>query len=420
MNENIKTFLIAPEQTPDGEKCYIGSKRIVYTGEAVSVDGADIPHGKGKCVWELEGAVYEGDWVDGKMSGHGVFDSARLYVIPYESRKPFFYEGEFENGTFHGYGVQKNELAGWVFEGEFRNGRRHGKGRLTVNNNAVYEGNWENGFLSGHGTYRAGVGERTTFYEGEFSLDKFNGYGVQSSNLSTYAGEWKHGLMHGRGVFICKKYKWDGEWNRGREYGHGVFTSSDGTVFTGEWHGSQGSGRIVFPNGDVYEGEVSAPGTYHDFEGLCIHGAGIYTYADGRVYDGGFVYGESNDEYMEKVRAADAVKAAERQKALEQYRAEKKKERDERRRNLTEEDRVLRLRLEEECKAIYGDETDIAKRYEILQRAYFAAHNSGYNDAMAWELSMGGSPRTDSWKAAIELQWEVEKLCGYYELELEE
>ena len=88
MNENIKTFLIAPEQTPDGEKCYVGSKRIVYTGEAVSVDGADIPHGKGKCVWELEGAVYEGDWVDGKMSGHGVFDSASLYVIPYESRKP--------------------------------------------------------------------------------------------------------------------------------------------------------------------------------------------------------------------------------------------------------------------------------------------------------------------------------------------
>jgi len=77
-------------------------------------------------------------------------------------------------------------------------------------------------------------------------------------------------------------------------------------------------------------------------------------------------------------------------------------------------------RLEEECKTLYGEETDIKKRYEILKRAFFAAHNSGYNDAMAWELSTGGSPSTHFWQQAIDLKWEVEKLCEYYELEVEE
>ncbi len=80
-----------------------------------------------------------------------------------------------------------------------------------------------------------------------------------------------------------------------------------------------------------------------------------------------------------------------------------------------------RERLEEECAVLYGGETDIKKRFEILKDAYWQARNAGYCDAMAGRL-MGGRPdaQTDYWEKACSLKYEVEELCNIYNEELGE
>ncbi len=77
-----------------------------------------------------------------------------------------------------------------------------------------------------------------------------------------------------------------------------------------------------------------------------------------------------------------------------------------------------REELEEKCKTFYGDETDIKKRYERLESAFFAAHNANYCDSAAWESASGENPRVAYWKEACQLRDEVEALLGIYEKEL--
>ena len=82
---------------------------------------------------------------------------------------------------------------------------------------------------------------------------------------------------------------------------------------------------------------------------------------------------------------------------------------------------TYREQLEKKCSVLYGSETDIKKRFEILKDAYWKAHNAGYCDAMAGRL-MGGesSYQTDYWEKACSLKYEVEALCHIYKEELGE
>lgn len=56
------------------------------------------------------------------------------------------------------------------------NGERYGWGKLTYEDGAVYEGNWEANQHSGHGV-----------------KDWCDGI--------VYVGEWKNGMMHGKGKY---------------------------------------------------------------------------------------------------------------------------------------------------------------------------------------------------------------------------
>ncbi len=79
---------------------------------------------------------------------------------------------------------------------------------------------------------------------------------------------------------------------------------------------------------------------------------------------------------------------------------------------------TYREELEEKCKTFYGEETDIKVRYKRLESAFFAAHNAGYCDSVAWESASGESPRVAYWQKACELSDEVEALLGIYKKEL--
>ena len=80
--------------------------------------------GAGKEVWK-NGQSYQGEYVDGLMSGFG--------VLTYEPSSEFdFYAGHFEKDQLWGHGTLtwKN---GDFYRGDFENGFMHGQGELKWN-----------------------------------------------------------------------------------------------------------------------------------------------------------------------------------------------------------------------------------------------------------------------------------------------
>ena len=75
--------------------------------------------GKGKEVWK-NGQTYQGDYVEGLMSGFG--------VLTYEP---------------------SSDLD--IYVGQFKNDEQWGQGTLTWKNGDSYRGEFENGFMHGHG-----------------------------------------------------------------------------------------------------------------------------------------------------------------------------------------------------------------------------------------------------------------------------
>ena len=109
---------------------------------------------------------------------------------------------------------------------------------INKDSNAKYEGQWQrfDGVIKRHG-----MGIYTdcgATYDGHFSEDKYDGYGVFTSvDGAVYKGEWKNGVMHGHGVYTWPdKAVFDGQWENGYMEGPGTFTDPKGRVWTGTWH----------------------------------------------------------------------------------------------------------------------------------------------------------------------------------------
>ncbi len=336
-----------------------------YTGE---VSGG-VPHGRGKIVFE-DKSTYEGEWSDGVPHGYG---KARYYD---------------EDGEYLG-----------DFEGEYCDGElKHGKWR-----------------------------ERNLDYEGDFVDSLYEGYGVSKwdCGLHYYKGEWKEGVYHGKGLRCDYDGTWDGEWKDGCINGNGIFTSKEGWVFTGKVVESdeadefEGNGMIAFGNGDIYVGGVAT--TFSSLSYLKMHGKGKYTYSDGSVYEGEFVYGRRKEDVeAEKKAKIEEEERQERERQEEQRREEEERTKDPVAYDLAKK-KAYRKRLEKDCAVLFGGATDIRTRFSILKEAYFQANNSGFNDHMAWEASTGrDDSQIEFWENACRLKREVNALCNIYKEELGE
>jgi len=147
-------------------------------------------HGQGTFCW-TNGTKYVGLFADGMCHGEGILyynDGTSEKVIydngnvvnksPNIRRENYndgsWYEGEFKNGTRHGYGIYRWPDGG-VYEGEFLNGNRHGHGIHKYANGNSYDGQYKDGLFHGKGTYYWANGDR-------------------------YIGNWAKGAMHGTGV----------------------------------------------------------------------------------------------------------------------------------------------------------------------------------------------------------------------------
>ena len=83
-------------------------------------------------------ATYDGEWQNGEQHGYGILKASD------GSR----YEGVFQAGKRHGKGRHVS-FAGQVYEGDWVQGQRHGYGRLIYANGTKVEGYWKNGKMNG-------------------------------------------------------------------------------------------------------------------------------------------------------------------------------------------------------------------------------------------------------------------------------
>ncbi len=174
------------------------------------------------------------------------------------------YEGSFENGLMHGWGMYTRRN-GERYEGQFHHDLRHGTGTLVLADGTRYEG----GFVRG---IRHGLG----------SLTKVDG--------TRYAGAFANDMINGRGIMLYPDgAQYAGDFLNGRRHGHGLHRFKNGDRYQGEFRQDQrtGTGVYVFADGSRYEGAF--------VEGV-RHGRGHYRFADGSEFIGKFRNGQMHGE----------------------------------------------------------------------------------------------------------------------------
>ena len=123
----------------------------------------------------------EGEFIDGKHTGHGVRVNATGRYV-----------GDFKDGLFDGIGVYVTS-DGTRYDGEWKNGNFEGHGTLSFASGARYEGQFRANTLSGFGSMTLPDGAR---YEGEYVLNTPHGNGVyKNATGAIYAGRWTHGCF---------------------------------------------------------------------------------------------------------------------------------------------------------------------------------------------------------------------------------
>jgi len=179
---------------------------------------------------------YEGLFINGKMNGKGEI------ITINENRKKYIYRGDIRNFKKEGIGTEKtNEFN---YEGEFHNDLKHGKGKIIFYNikSESYEGDFENGDLTGKGFY---VWKNKHTYSGEFLCGKMHGKGIYKwPDGNQYEGDYIHGIKEGFGEFKWADGRiYKGPFKKGKQHGNGKLTVN-GTTFD-----------VIFENGK-YMGEL--------------------------------------------------------------------------------------------------------------------------------------------------------------------
>ena len=121
------------------------------------------------------------------------------------------YEGEVNiNGLKEGWGLYLFKESDEKYEGFFQNGLIHGYGVYIFNGGQKYEGDWYEGMKQGVGILDFNNGEK---YEGEFYKENFDGNGTYFyNNGDKFVGKWKNGKKNGDGSLNTKGRTIIGEW----------------------------------------------------------------------------------------------------------------------------------------------------------------------------------------------------------------
>ncbi len=270
-------------------------------------------HGEGIQTWDriVDGYKY------GQGQGHGDNRDKNIHgLTEIETkagmiRKTFRrFEGMFNNGQRHGFGVLQDYDTSRRWEGEWKGNKLNGKGdTIDVAQGSREIGTFVNNRL--HCNDAVVINANGSRYEGCMRYGKKHGatghYSYKDhvsvsgngngSGKSFYTGSWHQNLMHGIGT---RRYidgsTFRGDIVRGKICGHGTMHYGNETCmdekskYTGSWMDGtwHGYGELIYgpkSNCDSYEGEF--------YKGI-FHGKGKLKYRNGRVYDGYFKSGMRN------------------------------------------------------------------------------------------------------------------------------
>ena len=126
----------------------------------------------------------------------------------------------------------------------------------------------------------------TEMLDAALADETYTGY-VENKSIanSVYTGYVKSGIPDGKGKMLFDNGDvYEGDFVFGKEHGHGVFTWASGDFYEGDFVNStfEGQGKLTWTGGDVYEG---------DFVNGTRTGKGKLVFAGGDVYEGDFVDG---------------------------------------------------------------------------------------------------------------------------------
>ena len=250
----------------------------------------DLINGQGILLYKNDD-IFFGQLVDGKKI------NGELYLS--DGNK---YTGNFVGDKFDGEGTM-NFQNGDIYNGLFKNGQMNGQGTMIFHNGDSYIGNFKDGQMNEQGTMTFQNGNN---YTGNFKDGQMNGQGVLIENGISFQGDFVNGQ---------KAYSGNLDIN-GRHDGNGRLVFQNGDVYEGEFKKNQidGQGTVIFQNGDVYTGLVKN-GTVNSLlqkssmifgklPGLLdkvldinnvnnvINGIGVMNYNNGNKYTGNFVNGK--------------------------------------------------------------------------------------------------------------------------------
>ena len=151
------------------------------------------------------------------------------------------------------------------YEGGFKQGRRHGKGFMALPTGEEFVGDWNEGQMY-KGTLKRAYKDILITYTGSFANSKKEGKGLLlHGDLVVYEGLWRENKVRAACRTLTMRTRLTVSELRVRAcawqqyHGTGTHTLPDGSVFKGTFvQGKRdGMGRMVYANGDVYEGQWS-------------------------------------------------------------------------------------------------------------------------------------------------------------------
>ena len=157
----------------------------------------------------------------------------------------------------HGYGVYR-WVSGNTYVGQWVENRREGKiGELHWANGDKYGGEWLDNRRTGMGVLRwspaRGGGGAQLLVSSLLSLTRVS--------AAVYEGEFYDNMLHGHGTFHFRGIRYDGNWEEDRREKDGRLTWSDGDYFVGSWlHGGRkGRGMLHRKTGEIIAQEWNEP-----------------------------------------------------------------------------------------------------------------------------------------------------------------
>lgn len=283
LEERINNPTKNPQQTGcisgncrNGKGIYIYPSGAIYIGEFK--DGQI--HGIGVCNY-TDGSKYQGNWVfrypegrgtkispDGRKwtgewkKGKPLDDNGEIIAVLFPSEKLQEVETDVQTGCVEGDCLQGTGIFAYAngvsYEGQFANGKPNGEGVFVYEDESRYEGMVKDGLYSGQGTYTDASGNSQSGVWEEGTLTKDNRI---KNNAGCVSGNCSNGF--GKMVF-ANGDQYEGNWQDGKYHGQGTLKKADGALIQGNWQngafGALASNEVttVQPNSNFKRPKVYA------------------------------------------------------------------------------------------------------------------------------------------------------------------